>query len=145
LKAIILILRLQPPITQHTRVQLIAKILAFYFLLGSFFPKTDFGQLITLPDLYQHFQEHRQEAFSSGQDFSVWDFLQNHFLDTNSHEDNRHNDLPLKSIQSVMTFYLTKLLVNPTVTTDTDPPLPSFQLDLISLDLSKFLLRPPIA
>lgn len=50
----------------------IAYILAFYFLVGSLFPQTDFSQLVRLADTYAHFEEHRAEAAATDLALSVW-------------------------------------------------------------------------
>jgi hypothetical protein len=79
----------------------ISKILAFYFLLGSLFPGTDFSQWSKLYVLLEHFEEHGAEAAAQGEALSFPVFLLDHFLaaDRHDHPDGSHQDLPLQSIQ----------------------------------------------
>lgn len=80
-----------------------AQILAFYFLLGSLFPGTDFSQLSKLCKLLEHFELHQQTAAQQGQALSFASFLLDHFSGEASHEHDdagqSHQELPLQSIQ----------------------------------------------
>jgi hypothetical protein len=87
----------------------IAIILAFYLLLGSIFPRTDFSQLLRLADLAEHFSEHQAEAVANGQDVSWWNFLKIHFLHTDhDHQEggDQHANLPFHSMDSSIAFNL---------------------------------------
>ena len=75
--------------------------MAVYLLLGSFFPKGDYAQLLRLTDLAQHFRLHLQEARAAGQDVSFQRFLQMHYLNTQMHQGDHeqdHEDLPFQHI-----------------------------------------------
>lgn len=89
-------------------MSLTAKILAFYFLLGSLFPKTDFGQLAHISQMINHYEQHRISAQQAGTSFSLLLFLQQHFLDPSSHEhgDDTHNQLPLKHFHGLINYFL---------------------------------------
>lgn len=80
-----------------------AQILAFYFLLGSLFPGTDFSQLSKLCKLLEHFELHLQTATQQGQALRFSAFLLDHFSGEASHEHGdagqSHQELPLQSIQ----------------------------------------------
>ena len=80
-----------------------AQIMTLYLVLGSFLPRTDFSQLLTLSDLKSHFDLHAQEAALTGVEVSMCKFLWNHFVDpgshSSSHGENQHKDLPFHSFQ----------------------------------------------
>jgi hypothetical protein len=82
----------------------IAYMLAFYFLLGSLFPGTDFSQLIRLAHLLEHFELHQQHAAQRDQSLSLAAFLLDHFWNPDRHEPgdagHHHQDLPLQSVQN---------------------------------------------
>ncbi len=84
-------------------MKITANILAIYFLLCSFIPRTDFSQLLRLKDLQEHYQLHRQEALAAGKDVSLQEFLYNHFVEQNNHEHpddgGGHDSLPMHSCQ----------------------------------------------
>ena len=100
--------------------------------------------MAAIPDLYQHLLVHQQEASLKGQDFSLLDFLHKHFLDTDSHNDERHDNLPLKSVHSAIHFCLKKVSPSLLIPETLVSIILFFQLELISLDLTKNLFRPPI-
>lgn len=83
-------------------MKLATQILAFYFLLGSLLPGTDFSQLKKAPAIWKHYQLHRQLAAEAGHEASFSGFLSSHFLTPGSHQHNdggqSHEDLPLKSV-----------------------------------------------
>lgn len=76
-----------------------AGILAFYLLLGSFFPRNDFSQLLGLPYLLEHFQEHLETAKLDNQSIDFFDYLWMHFVESKDHKDSHdrqsHEKLPL--------------------------------------------------
>jgi hypothetical protein len=80
-----------------------AQILAFYFLLGSLFPGTDFSQLSKLCKLLEHFELHQQAAAQQRQTLTFTTFLLDHFNGDASHEHGdagqSHQELPLQSLQ----------------------------------------------
>ena len=78
-----------------------ANILAFYLLLCSFIPRTDFSQLLRLKDLQEHYQLHCQEAELAGKEVCLQEFLYDHFIEHNNHEHEgdgcSHEGLPMHS------------------------------------------------
>lgn len=83
-------------------MKLFAHILALYFLFGSLLPGSDFSQMKKAPAVWEHYQLHQQQAASSGNEASFFDYLYAHFLypDSHQHDDGgqSHQDLPLKSV-----------------------------------------------
>lgn len=80
------------------RLKVVAKILALYFLLGSFFPNTDFSQMTKMLNLLEHFNEHKEETSKDGEPFSLIKFLDQHYTQANDHQHNNghsHQKLPL--------------------------------------------------
>ena len=80
-------------------LKLTANILAFYLLLGSFIPRTDFSQLLKLKDLQEHYQLHQLEAKLAGIEFTLQEFLYDHFIQPDGHEhegEEDHESLPMK-------------------------------------------------
>jgi hypothetical protein len=77
----------------------LTKLMACYFLLGSFLPQSDFSQLAKLGQLVEHYEFHRELATAEGQSFSFLEYLSIHFThpDEHGHHDNSHQDLPLQS------------------------------------------------
>lgn len=84
-------------------MKILARILAFYFLLGGLMPGSDFGQLGRMFDLLEHFHLHRQMAAQNGRTLSFSSFVAAHFWQPDSHRHNdggqSHQELPLKSVQ----------------------------------------------
>lgn len=96
--------------SNYLLLQSTALFLAFYLLLGSCIPRSDYSQLGHLADLRAHFLEHQAEAIEAGETISFFDFLYIHFIDTNQHTDTNHEEdhqqLPLQSFNSVVSFIL---------------------------------------
>ena len=84
-------------------MKFLANILAIYLLLGSFIPRTDFSQLLKLKDLQEHYQLHQLEARLAGVDFTIHEFLYDHFVQPDGHEhegEDDHEGLPMYSCPS---------------------------------------------
>lgn len=82
--------------------------MALYFSVGACIPRCDFAQLLHIEDLMQHYSLHKEEAKELGEDFNLFSFLKEHFVDMEEHDhdsDSDHEDLPFKSI-SVTTITL---------------------------------------
>jgi hypothetical protein len=81
-----------------------AKILAFYFLLGSLFPNTDFSQLAKVLNLCEHFNEHKKDAVE--QSVSLMDFLADHYANQGHQHsnDSSHQNLPLYQLGHSVDF-----------------------------------------
>lgn len=87
-------------------------------LIGSLIPRTDFSQLVYLGDLKEHYLEHKTEAAQQNLSISFFEFLYQHFIDSNQHSEidheEDHHQLPLQTMNSFVNLMLT----------------PSFLLDL---------------
>ncbi len=73
-----------------------AFLMASYFLIGSFFPKTDFGQFMLLPELIEHYYLHLENEHTD-----IGSFVYDHLFQSEQHEHEEganHNRLPLHSI-----------------------------------------------
>jgi hypothetical protein len=85
-------------------MKVIAQFMAFYFLLGSFLPGADFGQLSKLSAAIQHFQLHKELAADQGDAVSFHYFMGAHFWNPDHHDHGdggqSHKDLPLKHVHS---------------------------------------------
>ncbi len=74
-------------------------VMAMYFTLGSFFPCTDFSQLVKAPNMWNHYLEHREMAMENGDNVGFLDFLHFHFLSPSDHQgEHEHDNLPFHSI-----------------------------------------------
>ncbi len=80
-------------------------------LIGSLIPRTDFSQLVYLGDLKEHYQEHKAEAAQRNQPITFFDFLYQHFIDSNQHSDvdheEDHHQLPLQTMNGFTNFMVT--------------------------------------
>ncbi|MFK7982988.1 MAG: hypothetical protein AB8G86_23615 [Saprospiraceae bacterium] len=83
-------------------MKIAALLLAFYMLIGSFIPRTDFSQLVYLGELKEHYQEHKAEAELQNLSITLFEFLYQHFIDSNQHADvdheEDHHQLPLQTM-----------------------------------------------
>lgn len=72
------------------------KIVAIFFLMLFTVSSTEAGQLLKLPLLYKHLNEHLQQ----GRSHSVYDFLAEHYLGYHGNDEDSDEDreLPFKSI-----------------------------------------------
>jgi len=80
-----------------------------YFSAGACLPHSDFSQLQNLPDLIEHFHEHKQEALLEGQSIDLLDFLYMHFVSGEDHHDDEgnHEGLPFQNISPASSCLLT--------------------------------------
>lgn len=101
-------------------------------------PKCDFSQLSKLMDLVEHFELHQEEALAIGETLSLVSFLYLHFITSEEHEHDdhqEHKNLPLQKISNSLFFFLT----NPT-TTFINKNLPQEKLKYTpKLYISKFI------
>jgi len=65
-------------------------LLAFWLTLGSFMPQNDMEELAKIPNLYAHFQEHKEQQ---GNHLTFLDFITEHYSTKNC-EDKGHKQLP---------------------------------------------------
>lgn len=87
-------------VTKIQELKITSLVLAFYMLIGSFIPKTDFSQLLHLSDMVEHYQLHKKNAVAQGLNFCLVDFVKVHVLSSEQHEhDNTddHKKLPCQS------------------------------------------------
>lgn len=89
-------------------MQLTSLFLAFYLLLGSCIPNSDYSQLGHLADLRAHYLEHQAEAAEQGDQLTFLEFLYLHFIDATHHADADHEEdhqqLPLQSLNGAVSF-----------------------------------------
>ena len=82
--------------------RMFAKFFSFYFLLGSLLPGTNFSDLVRIPDLVDHYQLHVEEAALICEEYSILNFVNDHFINPDKHtqkgHDQDHQDLPLHNI-----------------------------------------------
>jgi hypothetical protein len=86
---------------QSISVKLTAIFMAFYLLLGGFFPKGDYTQFLRLAELGRHYRLHAQEARNAHKEVSFLLFLQMHYFNTQIHQGDHeqdHEDLPFHHI-----------------------------------------------
>jgi len=77
--------------------------MAVYLLIGSFFPKGDYTQILRLLELGEHFRLHVEEANVAQEEVSFSQFLQMHFLNTQIHQGDHeqdHENLPFHHINA---------------------------------------------
>ena len=83
-----------------------AKFFSIYFLLGSCLPGTNFVEITKLPDLVDHYQLHVEEAALLNEDYTLFNFINDHFIDPDEHtqsgHENDHQDLPLHHVSSTL-------------------------------------------
>lgn len=82
-------------------------LLIVQFSLGALMPRTDFGQLSSIAYLVDHYKLHLSEAKASGERFTAWDFIYNHYVSPDNHTHDTpvdHNKLPFKSVISSINF-----------------------------------------
>lgn len=87
----------------------IALFLAFYMLLGSFFPQSDFGQLAKVSNILEHYRQHKNEAQLNSEQLSFTSFLKVHFITPDEHHQipgHEHEGLPLHTVSHSSTFTL---------------------------------------
>lgn len=130
-------------------MKITAKILAIYLFIGSFFPRTDFSQLTKIPELVSHYQLHVHEANTLGGTYSIWDFINDHFINPDGHThpgtDNPHENLPFASVQSVVNFILEQVNTLQFSYTPEFSYTFSFIKKLYSSDFNKSIFHPPSA
>lgn len=128
-------------------MKIIPLILAFYMLLGSLIPKTDFSQLLHVSDLMEHYQLHKKRAVSQGQEFCVVEFVKAHVLSSENHEHGEsedHENLPCQSPHvSVLLFSIDVKFDNSDISFPTVINELSFQNNFYLTGFIKSLIHPP--
>ena len=70
-----------------------------YFLFGGLLPHTDFQEIVSLKEAMDHYDLHQQEARLIGEPYSIWSFVDDHFINPDQHkhsqEDDGHQKLPI--------------------------------------------------
>jgi hypothetical protein len=126
-------------------VKIVAVILAAYMLLGSFFPASDFGQLVRIPELLKHYQYHI--SLDSEAELSLSSFIWDHFLDTNDHHDDgnaSHQKLPIQSGFSGMNLIAASMAVCRSNVLGISVGIYDFYPFWESFDFQSSLIQPPI-
>jgi hypothetical protein len=125
----------------------IAKILAFYFLLGSLFPNTDFGQLTKVMDFYQHFTQHQQENDDECLAFSLHSFLLEHYTNSshlqkpNGHS---HHNLPLHQVGHSVDFVFISWPSVKSIEITTNSQQHTLYKEAISCNFTQSVFQPPV-
>jgi hypothetical protein len=129
-------------------MKITAGILALYLLLGSFFPKNDFRQLLSLHFLWEHFQEHVETAQLSNMTLDFFDYIWIHFIEAKDHQGDHdqqnHDRLPLHNspIGFDYLFYILSWSEKPLPQVDRlDNPL---ILRWLSSEFISHVFRPPL-
>lgn len=124
-----------------------AKFMAFYLLLGSFLPQTDFSQLLKLNKLMEHYDFHVEQAQAQGDVFSFGEYLCIHFIhpDQHEHNDSSHNDLPLHTFSGGLTMIALQTGFHLPVPSSSSSPTSFATQQWHSQNFLGMLLRPPIA
>lgn len=93
--------------------------MAFYMLVGSFFPRTDFSQLVKLANIMEHYGQHQADQRFGDAQLSLVQFLEIHFVTPDEHQQfpgHEHGDLPFHTVNTLQHY-----------TADTFPGLPRFE------------------
>ena len=73
-------------------------VLAFYMLLGSFLPGSDWHEVPKIANLVNHFQDHE---LRSDEDISFIDFLSMHYSGDQAKDQDDHTNLPFQHLCSM--------------------------------------------
>lgn len=129
-------------------MKLIAKILAFYFFLGSIFPNTDFSQLAKVFNLCEHFVEHKQEnKTDDGFTISVVSFLADHYSQCETHRHssgNDHQNLPLQQLNPSADFVFNKIPLTKNIELHNSGSKIHFTNNQFSRDYHQSIFQPPV-
>ena len=77
------------------------------FLLATFLcANTSIGQLLKVPNLFEHYKEHKNEDVTSSS-ISFIQFLEQHYSKNPEHNHDEHHDLPFKTFDNVQSVLFT--------------------------------------
>ena len=129
------------------------KIIALSFLFIFLFANTEMGQLLKIPNLIEHFLEHRNHH-NDNHSLTFFDFVKSHYNDSNKHSNtdkhDEHKNLPFKTINShvntLIAFenQLTISFIKP-VTVAINDSIPYYREFYTSNDLACIWLPPKVS
>lgn len=86
------------------------KIIAIFLLSVFLCAYTSIGQLLKVPNLIEHYKEHKnEEAFK---DISFIKFLKIHYSKDTENNNEEHQDLPFKTVDQIVNVLFTFVFVN---------------------------------
>ena len=101
-----------------------AVFMAFYLLMGSLIPRTDFRLLLHLADLAEHYELHQKEAATLGEETSLSEFFCIHFIHPDGHEHESSDEpLPCQSATFNAPVVLAAPQINTSSTSEIELPL----------------------
>lgn len=74
------------------------KLIAFFLLFIFMCANTSIGQLIKVPNLMEHYKEHKNDEANFS--ISFIEFIKLHYLNNSHSHQNDHHDLPFKTIET---------------------------------------------
>lgn len=74
------------------------KLIALFLISVFMCANTSVGQLLKIPNLFEHYQEHKNSTVASS--LSFVDFIKLHYSENSDHNHDSHQDLPFKTIES---------------------------------------------
>lgn len=74
------------------------KLIAFFLLFIFMCANTSIGQLIKVPNLMEHYKEHKNDEANFS--FSFIEFIKLHYSNNSHSHQNDHHDLPFKTIET---------------------------------------------
>lgn len=81
--------------------------MALYMLVGSFFPRTDFSQLVKVANVVEHYRQHQADQRFGDAQLSLRQFFEIHFIAPNEHQEfpgHEHGDLPFHTVNTSQHF-----------------------------------------
>ena len=73
------------------------KLIAIFLLTIFLCAYTSIGQLLKVPNLIEHYKEHKSEV--SNNSISFIQFIKAHYSKNSEHNHNEHEDLPFKTVE----------------------------------------------
>ena len=78
---------------------IVALLLSLLLFLGSLFPHTDVEEVYKIPQLFAHYQQHKEAAST---DFSFWDFLLMHYSPSSEHAKTPHQGVKIPMYNHIL-------------------------------------------
>lgn len=79
------------------------RIVAIFLITIFLWANTSIGQLFKVPNLIEHFNEHKNEVVT--QSISFIQFLKQHYSKTSENNRQEHQDLPFKTLDNVVSVF----------------------------------------
>lgn len=86
------------------------KLIAIFFLLVFMCANTSIGQLFKIPNLIEHYNEHKSESTDAS--ISFIDFIKLHYSNNAEHSHEEHHDLPYKTLENSTSMVYFTLIEN---------------------------------